>query len=207
MFDFLKNNYNKIILILLFSFFIFISIWKYTNAVSSDISNSVFRLHIIANSDSEADQNLKLKVRDSILNYINENTSQINSKDDVISFINSHQYELKKLAINTVKNEGFDYDVSIEIGNFYFPTKDYGNVKFPAGNYDGLRIKIGKAEGKNWWCVMFPPLCLIDNSTCKMESDSLKLLEENLTKEEFSIISSSSPDIKFKFKLIELFNR
>lgn len=202
----IKNNSKIIILILLFAFFILISAIKYSNAVFSDITNSVFRFHVIANSDSKEDQELKIKVRDSVLEYINSNAEKIESKQQFIKFATEHQTHLQTIAQNKVKEEGYSYNVTVEIGNFYFPTKIYNNITLPSGNYDGLEIKIGKAEGRNWWCVMFPPLCLLDNSTYKMEDSSLKLLEQNLSKEEFSIITENTPTMKFKFKILELFN-
>ncbi len=206
MIHFFRKFKYPIILIVLFTILIFFSAINYANAVFSDISSSVFRLHVIANSDSKEDQSLKLKVRDSILEYINNIEQDINSKEDFIAFANSHLDELTEVSKKTIEEEGFSYDVSLEIGNFYFPTKSYGNVTFPAGNYDGLNVKIGKAKGQNWWCVMFPPLCFIDNSSCEMDSSSIKILEENLSSENLSIISEDSPDIKFKFKIIEWLN-
>ena len=207
MIKFFKKYKYPIILILLFNLLVFISAITYSNAVFSDISDSVFRLHVIANSDTQEDQDLKLKVRDSILEYINNTTTNINSKEEFINYAQSHIEELKNVAETRIKQEGYSYKVNVEIGNFPFPTKTYGNITFPSGNYDGLKIKIGKAEGQNWWCVMFPPLCFIDNTSCKMDSSSIKILKENLSEEDLSIISEDSPDIKFKFKIIEWFNK
>ncbi|MBR3132849.1 MAG: stage II sporulation protein R [Clostridia bacterium] len=206
MLNFIKKYQYHIILILLFIFFVTISAINYSNAVFSDISSSIFRLHVIANSDTEGDQELKLKVRDSVLEYINSHTSNINTKEEFIEFANYHIDKITKVAENRIKEEGYNYPVSVEIGNFYFPKKEYENISFPSGNYDGIKIKIGKAEGQNWWCVMFPPLCLLDNTTCKMEEKSINILKNNLSEEELSIISENSFDIKLKFKIIELFN-
>ena len=106
-----------------------------------------------------------------------------------------------------LKNSGYNYSVSIEIGNFYFPTKYYGNISLPAGKYDGLKINIGEAKGQNWWCSLFPPLCFIDISSGYISEEDSKILEENLTEEEFMLVSSSSPDIKLKFKILEFLNK
>ena len=89
----------------------------------------------------------------------------------------------------------------------YFPTKFYGNISLPAGEYDALRINIGEAKGQNWWCSLFPPLCFIDISSGYLSDEDSKILEENLTDEEFMLISSSSPDVKLKFKILELLNK
>ncbi|MBR3152046.1 MAG: stage II sporulation protein R [Clostridia bacterium] len=204
--NFIKKYQTHIILTILFIYFVTISAISYSNAVFSDISDSVFRLHVIANSNTDGDQALKLKVRDSVLEYINSNTSNLKSKEEFIEFTQLNIQKIQEIAEDRVKQEGYTYTVSVEIGNFYFPTKEYENITLPSGNYDGLKIKIGKAEGKNWWCVMFPPLCLLDNSSCKMEKKSLEILNKALSNEEYSIISENTPNIKLKFKIIELFN-
>ena len=194
-----------IILFLLF-FYILISAFFYVDAVSSDISNSVFRLHVIANSDSKEDQELKYKVRDKVLEYMNL-ISNCTSKEDVINLAKTHQEEFKNIAQNVIKENGYNYNVNIYIGKYDFPTKTYGDISFPAGNYDCLRIEIGESQGQNWWCVMFPPLCFVDVTSGIVPEDSKSLMQNNLTDEEYSIISDNhSPDIQIKFGLIEMFN-
>ena len=192
-----------LIVIILFSFFVFISALSYVNAVSEDISNSVFRLHVIANSDSEEDQNLKYKVRDSVLEYMNTITQDCTSKDEVIELAYQYQDEFKHIAKQVIEENGYDYDVSIRIGNFEFPTKTYGDISLPAGNYDALRIEIGEAKGQNWWCVMFPPLCFVDVTSGVVPEESKEMMQENLSEEEFGIISIEDSEITFKFKLLE----
>lgn len=200
-----KVKYVILILFLLF-LYILVSAYSYTTAVSADIANSVFRLHVIANSDSKEDQDLKYIVRDNVLSYMNEICKNATSKKDAISIANEHMEEFKAIALNTIHENGFDYDVSIEIGNFSFPTKTYGDISLPSGYYDALRIKIGKASGKNWWCVMFPPLCFVDVSSGIVPDDSKEALRKDLSDEEFSLISNEdNSEISFKFKLIEFF--
>lgn len=195
-----------IILFLLF-FYILISAFFYVDAVSSDISNSVFRLHVIANSDSKEDQELKYKVRDKVLEYMNLISKNCTSKEDVINLAKTHQEEFKNIAQNVIKENGYNYNVNIYIGKYDFPTKTYGDISFPAGNYDCLRIEIGESQGQNWWCVMFPPLCFVDVTSGIVPEDSKSLMQNNLTDEEYSIISDNhSPDIQIKFGLIEMFN-
>ena len=197
-----------LILFILFSIYIFISAYSYVLAISDNLYNSVFRLHVIANSDSQEDQNLKYIVRNALLNYINENSSEFNSKDDIINFSKNHIDTLKKLAEETIKKSGFNYPVSIDIGNFEFPTKNYGDISFPSGFYDGLKVKIGSANGKNWWCVMFPPLCFVDTTNGIVPDSSKETLRENMDEENYKIVSeSSSADISLKFKIIELFEK
>ena len=197
---------KKIILIItLLIIYCNVCIFSYVSAVSENIENNVFRLHVIANSNNEEDQNLKYIVRDKILEYINLNANAINSKNDLINFLNDNINNIQKIAENAIYENGFNYSVKIESGNFPFPTKSYGDISFPAGFYDGLKVKIGKAEGKNWWCVMFPPLCFVDVSSGIVPDESKEILKNNLSAEEYSILSENSDNINFKFKLIEMF--
>ena len=206
-----KLNFIFILTILVFIYIALLS-FNYSKAISSNLSDSVFRLHIIANSDSSADQELKLKVRDKIIEYMNTLTSNSSDKKDVISIVNNHLDSFKEIALNTIKENGYNYDVNIEIGNFHFPTKSYGDISFPAGNYDALKIEIGDAIGQNWWCVLFPPLCFVNSSTGVVPDDSKNTLKENINSESYEIISEgnnsndNTSDIKIKFKIIEFFN-
>ncbi len=199
------------ILPLLFIYTLICSI-SYVNAISTDLQKSVFRLHVIANSDSEDDQNLKLKVRDNVLRYMNTLCSKTTSKEEAIEIATIHLNEFKEIALNTIKENGYNYNVNISIDNVFFPTKTYGDISLPEGYYDALRIKIGKAEGKNWWCVMFPPLCFVDVTSGIVPDDSKDLLKENLSQEEYDLIcngnseNQNNTDITFKFKIVELLN-
>ncbi len=194
------------VLLLLLTLFIFVSALSYVNAVSADIANSVFRLHVIANSDSKEDQALKLKVRDELLSYMNTLAKDCSSKEEVVSLAKEHQEEFKLIAEQVICNNGFSYPVSIQIGDSDFPTKTYGDISLPAGTYDALRVQIGEAKGQNWWCVMFPPLCFVDVSTGIVPDDSKKEMQESLNDEEYDLISKTdNNEIHFKFKLIEFF--
>lgn len=206
-----KLNFILILTVLIFLYIVLLS-FNYSQSISYNLSDSVFRLHIIANSDSSADQELKLKVRDNIIEYMNTLTSSSSDKKDVISMVNYHLDSFKEIALNTIKENGYNYDVNIEIGNFHFPTKSYGDISFPAGNYDALKIEIGDAIGQNWWCVLFPPLCFVNSSTGVVPDDSKNTLKENINSESYEIISEgnnsndNTSDIKIKFKIIEFFN-
>ena len=197
------------ILNILFLLYILLCASSYVSAVSENLSNTVFRIHVIANSNSVEDQNLKYIVRDALINYINEHCINFSDKDEIVNYCIQHKFELETIATNVIYNNGFSYPVSIEIGNFKFPTKYYGNFSFPAGYYDALKVKIGAATGNNWWCVMFPPLCFINPSTGIMPDSSKNFLKNNLSDESFKIISNNNDDstVKFKFKLIELLNK
>lgn len=206
----LKNPKVKMVIILNFLLFIYTTICalSYAQNVSTDIANNVFRLHVLANSDSEEDQNLKYKVRNNLLSYMNEICKNCETKQEAISSVEKNKEIFKQIALDTIRSEGFSYDVNINIGNFEFPTKDYGDISLPAGFYDALRVEIGEAKGQNWWCVMFPPLCFVDVTSGVVPEESKELLENNLSEEEFALVSDSSDsEIQFKFKLLEFFNQ
>lgn len=198
---------NLIILLILFCMFFAVTAYSYATNVSYGLSENIFRLHILANSDSKEDQDLKLKVRDGIIAYMENLTSNISNKEEVIEISNKHTDDFKKIAEQIIHENGYNYDVNIEIGNFYFPTKHYGNISLPAGNYDALKIEIGKAEGQNWWCSLFPPLCFVKISSGAIDEEGTEYLKENLSEEEFAIVSNSSSNIQFKFKIIEMLNK
>ena len=128
----MKNSLKIILIIFLFFLFIILTSFSYAKSVFYDLSSNIFRLHIVANSDSNEDQELKLKVRDNILEYIREKSESFENKEEVIKFTSENLEELQKIAISTINENGYDYNVTLEIGNFYFPTKYYGNVSMPS---------------------------------------------------------------------------
>lgn len=200
-----SNIKYLILLFLLFSSFVFINAFSYVRAVSTDISDSVFRLHVIANSDSAEDQLLKYKVRDSIISYMKDISPEVTSKEIIKNEAINHKEELEKIAEQVIKENEYNYNVKISIGNFSFPTKNYGDISLPAGYYDAIRVEIGSATGQNWWCVMFPPLCFVDVTSGVVPDESKELIKDNLTSEEYNLLSDNSSEIKLKFKIIELF--
>lgn len=188
-----------------FVFFLIFSAYSYASSISSDLSKSVFRLHVIANSDSDEDQSLKLQVRDKLLDYMNSITANARSKDDAIKIAQDHQKDFQIIAEQTILDKGYSYPVTVEIGNYEFPTKHYGDITLPSGYYDALRVKIGDACGHNWWCVMFPPLCFVDVTSGIVPDSSKEQLKENMSSEDYSIISNDNSVTEFKFKIVELF--
>lgn len=186
--------------------FLFFSSFYYAKYVSSNISSKIFRLHIVANSDLATDQILKLKVRDAVLKYMNSLIDTSMTKDEITKIATKNLSEFKTIALNTLNEYGYNYDVSVEVGNFFFPTKKYGNTYFPDGNYDALNIKIGSASGHNWWCVMFPPLCFIDTQSGVLSEESENYLKNNLSDEDINIITQENNSYVLKFKTIEIIN-
>ena len=201
-----KKIFSIIFIIFIFLFFILFSSISYCKEIENNFKNNIFRLHIIANSDSAFDQKIKYEIRNNILNYMNSLDNNFFSKESVINFMISHKSKFLEISSNTLKHYNLNYSINIEIGNFYFPTKQYNNLKFPKGFYNGLKITLGKGKGKNWWCVMFPPLCLINSTTCIFPNYSEETLKNNLNSDNYNLISNynNSDSIKFKFKLYEL---
>ena len=193
------------ILLLLFITYIILSAKSYSTFISEDLSNEIFRLHIVANSNSAEDQYLKLQIRDNLLLFMNSFYSPNMKKDDVISLIQAHSEDIYKIIENTIRENGCNYSFSFSVEKCDFPTKTYGNISLPSGKYDCLNIKIGQSTGENWWCVMFPPVCL-NNSTVIIDTSSEEILSNALSDESYKIISSEKSEYKVKFKILEIFN-
>lgn len=194
------------VILILLSLFILISAISYVDAVSNNIADSVFRLHVIANSNSKEDQELKLKVRDELLSYMNIISKDSTSKQEAMQIANEHKEEFTQIVEKVIKENGYNYTVNVQIGKADFPTKYYGDITLPAGTYDALKVQIGEAKGQNWWCVMFPPLCFVDVSTGIVPDNSKQELKQSLDNEEYDLISKTdNNEISFKFKIVELF--
>ena len=198
-------KYCTILSFLLF-IFVFVSIHSYASTISSNLSDNFFRLHIIANSNSAKDQSLKLLVRNAILELLKSQNYSDCTKDEVIEFVSQNLKEYKEVAEKTIESAGYNYPVKVSITNTFFPTKEYGNISLPSGFYDALKIEIGNASGENWWCSLFPPLCFVDISSGIIDEESQNSLKENLSEEEYAIITQNNQSIKLKFKIIEFFS-
>ncbi|AIS53412.1 stage II sporulation protein R [Thermoanaerobacter kivui] len=163
-----------------------------------DLSRKLIRFHVIANSDSQQDQQLKLKVRDAILFNLNPKFEKAKSVKESEKIIKENLDEIKKIAQEEILNDGKNYDVKVMYGKYDFPTRYYGAITLPAGSYNALKVVIGNGEGKNWWCVMFPPLCFIDITHGITDSKAKEEMAKYLTKDEMEIIESDKTEIKFK---------
>lgn len=170
--------------------------------VNSSLSQGIVRLHVIANSDSDGDQLIKLKVRDAILARAN---ADFTKKSEVAAQLDSY----KQIAEDVIEQCGCDYAVDVQYGNFKFPTKHYDNISLPAGNYDAVRVVIGEGKGQNWWCVLFPPLCFVDGTTD--DSDAAKKMRSMLSSSEYDIITAKSENgsvpVNIKFKIVEVYGK
>ncbi len=179
----------------------------------SEINGKVIRLHVLANSDSFEDQQLKYKVRNKIITTFNEEFEDIRSKSESSNIIIKKINQIRCEAEGIVKEEGYDYNVDVYYGNYKFPRKMYEEIVLPEGYYDAVRIEIGKAEGNNWWCVMFPPLCFVEFGQNQEEPvfnvETEKKLQEVLTLEEIEVIKTKRgiENIKLESKIFEFIEK
>jgi len=169
------------------------------------LSENFIRLHVLANSDEKSDQELKLRVRDRIIEetkeIFDENTDFSSAKSD----INENLEKIKAIAEDEISENGYDYPVKVTLGMSDFPTKEYGELVLPKGKYEALRVEIGKAEGQNWWCVLFPPLCFVDEACVKVSSAQMSDVTGKIGEENSEFLKKEkSSDVELKFKAYEL---
>lgn len=160
--------------------------------IQEGIAAQVIRLHIVANSDSDEDQALKLRVRDAVIQGLQSSLSSVDSVKDAKSVILAQIPTVEKIASETMKREGYDYSVKVTLGTKYFPVKVYGDLSFPAGNYEALCLQIGAAKGHNWWCVLFPSLCFVDETYAVVPEESKEKLRKSLSEEEYDSLQIHS---------------
>ena len=163
----------------------------------NQIREDVLRLHILANSDSEEDQALKLKVRDRILTEMGSTFETPETLEEAKNSAADHLKQVKEIAQDEIARNGYGYTVNAEIVNMYFTTRQYDTFTLPAGMYDAVRITIGKAEGKNWWCVLYPPLCL-------PAAQPQEALEKGFNEDEADLVTKS-PKYEVRFAVVEWF--
>ena len=177
----------------------------YSRNVVDGISDNVVRLHIVANSDTDEDQSLKLKVRDEITSYLKPMLDNATNVEESKKILADNLEGIEEEAERAIKKYGYTYGVTVSLGNFDFPTKEYGDVRFPKGNYDALKIVIENGNGKNWWCVLYPQLCFSENVKGVLPEESDAKLKKSLSDEQYDVITNKSK-INFKFKIVEWFS-
>ncbi len=193
-----------ILLTLIFSLLI-----TYAQGTVQNISDSVLRLHIVANSNAKIDQQLKIAVRDKVLSETSHLFQNTNSADEAKSLAKKHSALIQKTARDEIKRLGFDYPVSVLVTECAFPTKVYGDISLPCGKYNAVKIEIGEAQGKNWWCVMYPPLCFTEG-TVSVPDETKAELRNTLSEEEFNLVTntqSGTIPVEVRFKLVEIFQK
>lgn len=161
--------------------------------MGESVYEDVLRFHVLANSDSDKDQAVKLKVKDVVVSELAKDMADagVSTKKQACKFVNDNMDYYIKEAVGVLRAEGYDYDVKAELGKCWFPVKIYGNCVYPEGEYDAFRILIGEAEGKNWWCVLFPSLCMVD--------------EAYMVPATQSPVTNENENVKIKFRIVEWF--
>lgn len=202
--DFLCGEKRLLLLSVCLGVLIVLATRVYADVLQRGIAERVVRFHVLANSDSAEDQALKLKVRDKVLSYMRRTMEQSGSKQETLTILEKNKEEIARQAAEVIKKEGYSYRVKVFLARDLFPYKEYGDVTFPAGQYDALRVEIGRGEGRNWWCVMFPPLCYTDEGEEAVTEESKAALRSILTKEEYAVVMANeeeaalAPQVKLK---------
>lgn len=198
---------RKIVISLLFGLMFSMLIMAYADETQKSIADSLVRLHIVANSDSQIDQSVKLLVRDAVIDELSPIISNASNPSHAQQIINDNLSLVEKAAQSVLKKNNLGYGATALCTISHFPTKQYENITLPAGNYNALKIILGNGDGQNWWCVMYPPLCFEGSIDGNMNSDAKTLLKSNLDSDEYALIcQNSSIPVKFKFKIFEIFD-
>lgn len=174
----------------------------YTRAarLQHDISEKVLRFHVLANSDDEADQSLKLAVRDAVGSYMQKKLAGVDDLEECEQIVNGNLDQIREVAAETIAQNGYDYDVTAELEYTSFPVKSYGSYTFPAGEYEALRVVIGEGKGHNWWCVMYPNMCFSGSMYEVVDEKAGKKLREVLTTEEYEkVLAEGNYQIQLKY--------
>ena len=172
--------------------------------IQESIAQNIIRVHVRANSDSDSDQQLKLKVKNEVTALLQPMLTNSDSVEQSRNIIAQHMQDIKDTALDTIHNEGYSYDVNVYFEKSYFPMKSYADVTFPPGEYEAFRIDIGDAYGRNWWCVLYPPLCFVDAVYGELPKESKEQLKNVLTDDEYNAITKVR--YKYRFKYLTFLN-
>lgn len=196
---------KKIIAALCIGFFCTLIIHSSFKSTETALAKSVIRLHVLANSDTKEDQELKLKVRDRIISEMGEIFNGETDIENAREVTKENLMKIQKTAEEEIAKNGYSYSVNVTFGKSDFPTKEYGNLILPAGSYEAVKVEIGNAEGQNWWCVLFPPLCFVDESCVTTDTRAFDAIEKNGGKSARELVSKEkSPEVELKFKSYEM---
>jgi len=176
----------------------------YAERAQADIANGVVRLHILANSDREDDQAVKLLVRDALLPALTALLAEADGKASACDALEAALPDIAKTAEAVLLENGYVYGAQAGIARAYFPTREYGDIALPAGPYDALRIELGTGEGRNWWCMVFPPLCYVDITQAAVSAETSEALEAVLTTDGAALVTGKGDSAWIRFALVEL---
>lgn len=175
---------------------------------SEELKGKLLRYHVVANSDGEVDQQVKLKVKEAVLAKLEEPLKGAESLDVAKEIIEKNLPMITDVANKVLEKENIGYEARVRIGEQYFPTKIYGDLTLPPGDYDALIIELGKAQGKNWWCVLFPTLCFVNPDYGVLPTQSKEKLANVLTTEEYyAVIADENTDVKVESKVVNWIKR
>ncbi len=205
-----KNRHFAILLMVVISVTTFAALHRTVDTMAVEqlqqgISKEIIRFHVRANSDSDEDQTLKLKVKAAVVDYLTPLLEDSSSLDETREILEEQQDNIYALSINTLRENGCDMDVKVYFEHCYFPVKSYGDVTFPPGEYEAFRIDIGESAGKNWWCVLYPPLCFVDTVYGVVPDESKDKLKNVLNEEEYHAVTNT--EYKFRFKYLTFLNQ
>ncbi len=199
---------RKIIISLLFGLIFSMTLMAYADNTQKSIAAGVVRLHVVANSDDAYDQQVKLKVRDAIIDELASVLDDVASQEQAEQIITDNLKNVENIAKKVLEANGFKYSVKALHAKSHFPTKKYENIILPPGEYDALKIVLGSGEGQNWWCVMYPPLCFEGSVSGIIDEEKANILKQNIGDNGYEIITQKdSVPVKFKFKILEIFDK
>lgn len=183
------------------------SIYTDPDSIYDDVQDAVIRFHVRANSDSEEDQALKMKVRNAILQELQPIMQEVQDKESARRLLQQELKSMTTIAQDVIRDEGYDYPVQVYLTEEEFPLKSYGDLLFPSGSYEALRVNIGDAEGGNWWCVVYPGLCFADVAGGVVVEDGKEELQHVLTKEEYDsllLYPEERREVEYRSYFLEL---
>lgn len=183
------------------------SISLYSHSITDALSDEVIRFHVVANSDTVADQMLKQQVRDEVIAYMEPMLRDSRSIDETRELIRESLSDIQSISEGVVQKWNKNYNIYVALDQANFPTKAYGDVIFPAGKYEACRIIIGEGKGENWWCVMFPPLCYVDASSGVVPLEGKEQLKKQLNEEQYNlVVPHNNKPYQVRFKLVDTIN-
>ena len=208
----MKKNFLPLLFIAIIFVFIGTYLTKQTDTykIQKEIADSIIRFHVRANSDSEEDQELKILVKNRIVQFLEKELQNAASLDEARNILYDVKDEIAGIALEVIREEGYEYNVNVYFEQSYFPMKVYGDMSFPPGEYEAFRVDIGDAYGKNWWCVLYPPLCFVDSTYSVVPDDTKSQFQDVLSDEAYRAITMDDLEentYEFRFKFLEFLNR
>lgn len=208
----MKKNFLPLLFIAIIFVFIGTYLTKQTDTykIQKEIADEIIRFHVRANSDSEEDQQLKIRVKNRIVQFLEKELQNAASLDEARNILYDVKDEIAGIALEVIREEGYEYNVNVYFEQSYFPMKVYGDMSFPPGEYEAFRVDIGDAYGKNWWCVLYPPLCFVDSTYSVVPDDTKSQFQDVLSDEAYRAITMDDLEentYEFRFKFLEFLNR